>query len=357
MCRYPGSAEEDIAVVRNVSRLHVKVSQLDTHVEHIASMSVMCPEFLCEVIMGVLLDVEGTRKDAGSNTTAIESRFQTKAMQAIQRAVGTDELLIFLGRICRDLSEEYVAAAAASANATDDAGCKNKIALKCLSLGLSTIGRACDQSIHPIPFLRGLFYNSNRRAQIQGSSLIATMGFLIADMVRRVIMAHAEAEVLHASSKVSSSSMKVTEKHSTSSHHFHHQQQQQQPQQQQHRETTIFVPPKFISSLLPVIDCCSLWCSGDLRRLGASAKDCLAILQSMLFLSPSAEYKGGGGAIGDAVVVQHATKPTQGMNNSIYQHPSESKPHLNSLSLFLSFIRFLIRFHIHGNGESCPTCR
>ncbi len=352
MCRHPGSAEEDIAVVRSVSCLHVKVSQLDTHVEHIASMSIMCPEFLREVIMGVLLGVEGTRKDAGNDTTAVESRFQTKAIQAIQRAVGTDELLIFLGRICRDLSEEYVVAAAASANATDDVGCQNNIALKCLSLGLSTIRQAGDQSIHPIPLLRGLFYNSNRRAQIQGSLSVATMGFLIAGMVRRVIMAHAEAEVLHVSSKVSSSSMKVTEKHSSSSsHHFHHQQQQQQSQQQQHRETTISVPPKFISSLLPVIDCCSLWCSGDLRRLGASANDCLAILQYMLFLLPSAEYKGGGGAIGD--VVQHAINPTQGMNDSTYQHSSESKLHPNSLSLFLSFIRF----HIHGNGESCPTCR
>ncbi len=306
MCRYPGSAEEDIAVVRSVCHLHVKVSQLDTHVEHIASMSAMCPDFLREAIVGVLLGVEGTRKDAG-NTAAPENRFQTKAIQSIRMAVGSDELLTFLGRICRDLSEEYVAGTAASENATDEGSYKNNVSLKCLSLGLSAFRRSGDPSFHPAPLLRGLFYNSNRRAQIQGGSSVATMGFLIAGMARRVIMAHAEAEVLQqqhsAPSKVSSSSMKMTDKqHSTSSHHFHNQQQQRDT-------TTLSVPSKFISSLVPLMDHCSLWCCGDLRKLGASANDCLAILQCMLFLSPSAEHKMGG-TIGD--VVQPAANPTQG---------------------------------------------
>ncbi len=333
VCRYPGSAEEDIAVVRSVSCLHVKVSQLDSHVEHIASMAVMCPEFLREVILGVLLGVEGTRKDAGSNATAIDSRFQTKAMQAIQRAVGTDELLVFLGRICRDLSEEHVATAAASTNGTGNVDCMNSVALKYLSLGLSTIRRADDQPIHPIPLLHGLFYNSNRRAQIQGASSVATMGFIIAGMVRRVIMAHADAEVLHGSSKPSSSSplMKTAEKH-FSSHHVHHQQQYWAA------ATTISVPQKFISSLIPVIDCCSLWCSGDLRSLGTSAKDCLTILQCMLFLSPSSEYKCGGGAFRDSVAVQYPTNPAQGNGNDSFTSILQNLNGIPQFSIFISLV-------------------
>ncbi len=318
VCRYPGSVEEDIAVVRSVCHLHVKVSQLDTHVADIASMSAMRPNFLREAIMGILLGVEGTRKDAG-NTAAVPDnhRFQTKAMQAIRMAVGSDELLTFLGRICRELSEEYVAGttAASGANATVEGSYKNNVSLKCLSLGLSAFRRTGDPSFHPAPLLHGMFYSSNRRPQIQGDgSSVAKMGFLIADMVRRVIMAHAEAEVSQhhspAPSKISPSSIKMTDKQHSSSHHFHYQQQQQQ-QQRDNTSTTISVPAKFISSLIPLIGHCSMWCCGDLRKLGASANDCLAILRCMLFLSPSTEYKGGG-AIGDAVQQPITSPTTQG---------------------------------------------
>ncbi len=352
MCRYPGSAEEDIAVVRSVCHLHVKPSQLDTHVEHIASMSVMRPDFLHETIMGVLLVTEGARKDAG-NTTASENRFQTKSMQAIRKAVGIDKLLIFLGRICRDLTEEYVVSAAASAsanaNAMDESSCKDNIALKCLSLGLSSIRRNGDSCINPVPLLNGLFYNSsNRITQVQGSS-VATMGFHIAGMVRKILMSHADAEVLQNPtllSKVSLSSMKATteKQHSTLTHHIHYQQHQQL------RDNLISVPSTFISSLVPIVDYCSLWCSGDLRRLGASANDCLIILQYMLFLLPSTESKSRGTMDN---FIQHITNHMQGMITiPVVASMTSCPPSLRFSNLLFLIYSLYSMFNIHGNYES-----